>query len=505
MSQTQSLEVVDSLALLSLKVATNTFDLSSGMHHVSIRDQIVRAQLLVRDLQRGDPALESLLIVGGGVAGVFAALAAADLGVKEVVVVDVADQLFSLIRNVRERFVGPFMYEWPSAFFSDQSYPSHAQTPWRGSSMSPLHWKSAEPCSASDFAHLLTCKLDQRLRNSSIASPRIFLRVDRLDVKSFVRNFVRTEAIAAWDLLNGRARSARAEFSQGSVLDYQSRTHSPLRVRPQYVILASGMGQEDCTLVKVDATGNPYGGQNFTGQAFWANDSLRDSAKANEEIYIFGGGDGAMQDALRALTGTEHPLKILDHLQKDTATKVAIERHSAGLLALDRQGRQLATWTRGPESYQAIDKGCQVLASCLAQDSNVRRRVAEIRREGNGSVTLVVREPHFGKAYMLNRFLIHLFDACCKSGVQDGTPRMDFQLYFGWQPVGYRQIGTKHEVDIQELANHNNIRPCQPDVIVVRYGIERNSVPGTQMIQLSNRPSRQRTTLSRVELPFVAG
>nr|NLU60156.1 hypothetical protein [Pseudomonas sp. BIGb0427] len=53
-----SIKVVDSLSLLSLKVAPNVFDLSSGMHHVSIRDQIVRAQLLVRDLLHADPELK---------------------------------------------------------------------------------------------------------------------------------------------------------------------------------------------------------------------------------------------------------------------------------------------------------------------------------------------------------------------------------------------------------------------------------------------------------------
>ena len=61
-----TVEVVDSLSLLSLKVASNVFDLSSGLHHVSIRDQIVRAQLAVRDLKRGDKSLHSLLIVGAG-------------------------------------------------------------------------------------------------------------------------------------------------------------------------------------------------------------------------------------------------------------------------------------------------------------------------------------------------------------------------------------------------------------------------------------------------------
>ena len=113
---TNTIDVVDSLSLLSLKVASNVFDLSSGLHHISIRDQMVRAQLAVRDLKRGDPELDSLLIVGAGVAGIAAALEAEARGVRSVVVVEAAAQPFSLLRGVTERYIGPFMYEWPSSF-----------------------------------------------------------------------------------------------------------------------------------------------------------------------------------------------------------------------------------------------------------------------------------------------------------------------------------------------------------------------------------------------------
>lgn len=42
------------------------------------------------------------------------------------------------------------------------------------------------------------------------------------------------------------------------------------------------------------------------------------------------------------------------------------------------------------------------------------------------------------------------------------------------------------------------------DTLAVRYGIEPGSVPGAQLIQVRDRPSCQRTSLPRVELPFVA-
>lgn len=497
------MEVVDSLALLSLKVAPNVFDLSSGMNHVSIRDQIVRAQLVVRDLKRADPGLQSLLIIGAGIAGIFAALAAADLDISTVVVVDVADQPFSLLRGVTQRHVGPFMYEWPSPFFNDQSYPAHSHTPWSISSPSPLCWSSAQPCSADDFATKLTQELDSRLNTGYKRDPEIYLSVPKAAIQSFVRTFARIEAIAARNRLRNRGRGPRAVFDQTGCLDYKSRSSGSIRISPQYVLLASGMGREDCELVKTDDSGSLYTGPNFTGQHFWDNDHLLNGPTANKTIYIFGGGDGAMQDALRALTGYEHPLRFLQDLQQDPHTQSIIDGLSAQLLALDRQGRQYATWTRGAEAYEALDAGCKKLAEQLASDPHIQREVVGALRQGAGSVSLFVREGHFGKAYLLNRFLIYLIDTCCRRLMFGQQNRMTLSLHFSHQPVGYEHSGI-HEVSIQNLTT-GRVDLHFPDEIVVRYGIERHTAPGAQMIQVSDRPSRQRTTLARVELPFVAG
>ncbi|MFP3245845.1 MAG: hypothetical protein RXR20_14995, partial [Paraburkholderia sp.] len=71
---------IDTLALLGLKAKSNIFDLSSDLVHVSMRDQIVRAQILVRDLCAADPNLQRILVVGAGVAGISAAMAAGHAG-----------------------------------------------------------------------------------------------------------------------------------------------------------------------------------------------------------------------------------------------------------------------------------------------------------------------------------------------------------------------------------------------------------------------------------------
>ena len=150
----------NTLSILALKVAPNVFDISSGLFHISIRDQMLRARTLVRDLDKGNqlvlPAAH-VLIVGAGVAGVSAAMALGEL-VVETVVVDSAAEPFSVQKNVTSRFVGPYMYEWPSDFFDDQAFPPVSPSSlngWAslaGQKSEFLSNHSSSPVTASDAA-----------------------------------------------------------------------------------------------------------------------------------------------------------------------------------------------------------------------------------------------------------------------------------------------------------------------------------------------------------------
>nr|NLU60157.1 FAD-binding protein [Pseudomonas sp. BIGb0427] len=66
-------------------------------------------------------SLKELVIIGAGVAGMSAALTACELGIAKVVVLEASGEPFSLFKGLHSRHVGPFMYEWPSPFFNDQS------------------------------------------------------------------------------------------------------------------------------------------------------------------------------------------------------------------------------------------------------------------------------------------------------------------------------------------------------------------------------------------------
>lgn len=505
---TYTVEVVDSLSLLSLKVASNVFDLSSGLRHISIRDQMVRAQLAVRDLKRGDPGLDSLLIVGAGVAGIAAALEAVARGVRKVVVVEVGAEPFGLLRGVKQRYIGPFMYEWPSSFSGNQSYPDHGTTPWLGKSASPLQWKSANPVSAHTFAHMLTKDLLSKLHAMSAGgtSPlTICVNVNKRRISDFVMKFAKNESARAISRLQNQnpADSLRFGYWHESVWPLSNPAHAT--IEPQYVLLAAGMGKETIRLVKDDINQNPYGGANYDGKPFWANDNLLRQANLNRQISVFGGGDGALQDVLRALTHFAHPLHFIKFLAQDAPTKTALDGVRATLLSIDRQGRQFGSWTARNAEYRTVDASCMAVAKRLAQMPGVAKRVRAGIVLGKGTVSLFVRGQYFDKAYLLNRFLVHLIYACQGAAKGRWAGQVKFELFFQHRAIAYQGVpGGGHVVTILKEAAPVSSFYHTCDVIAVRYGIEPGSVPGAQLIQVSKKKSRQRTTLAQVELPFVA-
>jgi len=503
-----TVEVVDSLSLLSLKVASNVFDLSSGLHHVSIRDQIVRAQLAVRDLKKGDPSLQSLLIVGAGAAGIAAALEAVDQGVTNVVVVEAGNEPFGLLKGVRKRFVGPYMYEWPGSFSRNQSYPDHGRSPWAGHSKSQLEWNALAPMPADELAaqleqHLLTRLQD--IRNAGKTPPTICVNVGKERIRQFVKDFAKRESARSLSRLQRRSPAPPLQLGYYNALVWPNMIPAKATCTPQYVLLAAGMGAETVTLVKEDMWGERYSGPNYSGARFWSDDDLLNAGAENLQLSIFGGGDGALQDVLRALTRRNHPLELIAFLERDPTTKTALLRASPYLLDAERQSRQFGAWTQKNGEYATIDTVCQRLAKELAQQSRVARKVSRCIAFGKGTVSLFVRGKHFDKAYLLNRFLVHLIRACKLEHPAMWSGRMNFEVHFEQSAVAYAQASNgQHLVTIKRWDGSPPPEdPHTSDMIAVRYGITPGTVPGAQMIQVSPKHSKQRTTLARVELPFV--
>jgi len=501
-----AIQEVDCLSLLALKVAPNVFDISSGQHHVSIRDQTVRGQLLVRDLRRLDPTFKNLLVIGAGAGGAATAVAAAQAGL-EVRVIDAKSRPFWLQREVTQRFVAPFMYEWPSGFSDDQRYPPVDGAVWGATHPAAPPWDDSDPISADALASALEIWLSEQIAGQH-GRLRCWCGVDPDVAGEFVREFVATTTSNLWIKLAGRASPHPLPRFGADVVEWPGGAERYELFVPDYIVLAAGMGVEQ-TAIDGQVHGTP----------FWSDDTLRDAATVHQQIGIFGGGDGALQDVLRALTGHRHPLETLKLLRSNKKAGKALDAAAQRLATVESQGRLYACWTqgRGVDATARLDQGCRLIAQDAASDPDLRRGVLKcLRKRGRGKqgvVHHVVRELHFDKAYMLNRFLIYLIDATLNAAATRSTDRMDYRLMFGYT-TAYAAAKGKQPGPCRigiESRDGTHCHILDLDLAVVRFGLDRSKIgsgyteatAGLQMVQLSRKDSGQRTSLAQIPLPFA--
>lgn len=482
------IRVVDCLSLLSSKVAPNIFDLSSGQYHVSLRDQMVRARLLLGDIVAMDPDFSSLLVVGGGVAGLAVAVAAAEAG-KQVVVLEKSGYPLSKQVGVHSRFVGPFMYEWPWKFSRSQVYPPADPTCWPKFSSCPT-LMSSDPISAAEFARQVRLWFEKAL----VAHPHLHLAINLTpSIQERVKTFIKGGFASVGELDLADMNWRRAPPPAGSI-------------KPGYIILAAGMGAENCSLPGHDGF-KAVRGASFCGTPFWKDDRLREHAGAGRDVVVIGGGDGALQDVLRALTDDVHPLQTLRRLESCPVVKAFLLGVGERLQTIELQGRLMATWKWNPAVWESVDGLCSEVARSLAENSMVRGAVlGSLRRQkrgGDQKVTLLVKSGYFDKAYLLNRFLVHLISHVFKVAKTKSEPHDRIALNI----VLNAKIEGVQTRSVDRYTVYHDVGGVKGKVdaayVAVRFGIDRKTIPGLQMVHLSGDDQSQRTSLSRVPLPYA--
>lgn len=507
MPSTTNIDTVDSLALLSLKCASRTFDLSSRLAHVSMRDQIVRAQLLARDLRAFDEDARRVLVVGAGVAGTAFAMAAAAAGFN-VVLLEAEGSALKLQSAVTTRYVGPFMYEWPSAFHDDQAYPPKASRHLGDAPVTTPRWGEQQPVAASAMAGQYLDWLKTARAALGPDGPSLWFDVDKGQVKAFVHTFVLAASANFRRWMAGFALLPMPPLGVTSACrDPDNPPDAPALAVfvPDYVVLAAGVGQEKTSLPAGEGENEPA-----SGRRFWQDDDLKKPLAATQEIGVFGGGDGALQDVLRLLTQFDHPLELIAHLRQDAVVAALLDRERDALLAIEQQSRLIGTWTLGNAVFAGIDAACREVAERLAAEPALRKQLAQGMRPGRGFVRHFVRKSHFTKAYLLNRFAVHLI-ASSRAAAQalnekHGTGRVGYQLYFGAEAQA-SAVATSgrasKRIEVEVKLPDDRLENFEFDDVVVRLQLEDQAVGASQMIQLSARDNGLRTAIAQVPLPFV--
>lgn len=472
-TQQSGSRIGNGLSLLANKCAANTFDISSGMVYASMRDQIVRAQLLITDLHRPDSKRARILIVGAGIAGVTAAICAAELGM-EVVVLESENGAFQLQRGVTERMVGPFMYEWPSVMSESQSYPPLKGSLASGLTNSPT-WNASSPISADDLAKQLVLWYD------SVTPQYPDLRFCYEFPAELTRNYVQEFVDAYSSIRPAEALAGAPELILPSGEAFM----------PDYIVLAVGMGTERTHLI--DGTSEDE--NCVKGKRFWENDDFKSHKEMDWDVGVFGGGDGALQDVLRLVTNFNHPLQFIDALEA-APDSIAddLDVVLGELDSVEQQSRLLLTWST--DVYDLIDLKCQGIAARLMQKPSVISKVMSLIRPGKGTVTHVHRGKHFAKAYLLNRFCVHLIEFCMAHQKPPGK-------------VEYVRIKEQDATAASKNASGQTVVHLSGgddltlDKVAVRFGPNKMELEKRQIIKLSPGTRADRTSMSSIPLPYV--
>jgi len=485
---------LSALPLLAYKVGPNLFDLSSQMYRVSLRDQMHRAVALAESLVQGRQVERNsqVLIVGAGVAGVAAGIVLARHGVQ-VQIIDVSnDAPFALQRNVVDRSVGAYMYEWPLDIHASQQIPPAAASPlhfWTAGVDPALPCTNTYPAAPDALVGDWDAELNKSMKH---AGGQLRLQVGVLRGPT-------NAAISAWLAAQRLAFSRRLTHASHNIVvtggtPWRGFNAPFTPLRPRFVLLAAGMGTENCQLKDVGS-----GVVVFQGKSFWANDDIlkgQCGCASAPRVVVLGGGDGGLQDCLRALTSQPDPLVTWNDLLKTHRT--LLESHQPVLTSLEAQHAQTEIWAAAnavrSDAQRVLDEAYANAAGKLAQSASLAGEVIAQLRPDVKSVHLCIRENYFTKAYGLNRFMVHLFEQCLlQHGNRTDKERFkvirqcSFHSLSGAAPTWQVKFDTGLLLDAE--------------VLVVRYGADTSMLPG-QWLGLTRQDTVNRQELAAVPLPL---
>lgn len=432
----------ETLALLAHKIAPRQFDVSYRFQSISLRDQIVRSQTLVRslvELQLAKPdSTETgnyfqLLIVGAGAAGLAAAKEADDLGISFVLIEKGDVVPGGVLKSSAQRYVSPAMYEWPHPNHKEHSFPLNAPTLLGEPGSPSLPISMAEPLSIFEFGATI-----QELLAHDLArwEANLIAFIDEEHLQSGTRGILSrsttlpdesknalTNIASGGHGVTGNGGGVPANPTEASQLPpiwlRRNGTDNPgaFRFQFQYVIYAGGFPPET-QVFSPESKPNDW----YAHVPFWKPDQVGKLHLGFNEaprVGILGTGDGALQDALRCLMRPDrkHPLdlwnSLMDHKVgnwRPLSASLHVQQALAKVAAADSYTTGGSIWTKDKCIFKSLDAAFNAIIEDLlkVEGAKLAAAVNAAIRPDVKTVTVVTREGYFTKAYALNRFLLLL-------------------------------------------------------------------------------------------------
>ena len=479
-------------ALIAHKIGPFQFDVGFGAVNASIRDQIVRAQMIVRGIAAIIPSEKyrskerPLLICGAGIAGLAAATEADRLGLA-FIMIDKHGFPSGALAGKGQRYVSPTMYEWPADGFD-----AHRHPPANGAFLDaeqdtgfPLNFTS--PVTIEVVCDVLTNQVLPQLTDW--------------------KDYAAQEKPGPWYLPYTRIAPSTKDDLQALLEsptgDGATPTLPPILLnRPgvdqcvhvDWIIFAGGFAAEETT----------YAGKDFKTPPFWSQDDLAQAHFGMEDVprvsaFIAGAGDGAIQDALRCLVceAVPEPIMIWKALLPDPAPH-GVDALLNKILSLEQYCSTAFMWSGRKEVFESIDAAHADLARKLLKlVPDIAKKLSGILRCDVERVHIQRNRAYFTRCYPLNRFLIHLVKTVLDggAGVPDLSSRLCPQLTFGQGEVASADLSPGATPGSHVWKGHTYHR------VVVRTGAN-NKGHAYQTIGLTGiNPAR--THFGRIPPPFV--
>ncbi|WP_353099501.1 FAD-binding protein [Stenotrophomonas lactitubi] len=513
-SASKSDDALDVLTLLALKIAPRQFDLSYRFSNISIRDQIVRAQMLIQqllqlgavgaDADRADPHLSfDLLICGAGAAGLAAALEAERLGLRFVLMdTDARAGVGGVLRSPAARYVSAAMYEWPHSNHEDHRYPLRSAA--FGASKVALQLDMVAPLQAAQVGSAINAAYNTEVTNWT-------QRALNWGTQSYVRSescFVRDAKLESWskkrlqEMINGRVsvHGLPLKFRSLPALCVTSGGKMEAH-RFRFVVYAMGYAKEKNQYA--DGKDCPVA---YSNAGFWECDKILQPSLGfahSPRVAILGSGDGALQDVLRCLLKADHPLHAWEKIIANPAVAASVEISQAlrELATFDMHATMAATWSTSPRIFRRLDlrfaKVAKELLASAAVSAAVTSAVQGMLRSDIKEVVLITHSGYFSKAYALNRFLVILLYMVLKKTTAGSAPC----LLFRRGPVKNFSVAghaTMQRGGALQLTSGNE----EFDLIIIRGGLKTDTLDAfPHRIGLTGRDTG-RAGLGRIPLPI---
>lgn len=405
-------------------------ELGGRLAPVSVRDQMVRGAKVIRHAARvgligpGRP----LVVLGAGAAGVTAAMEAVRRGVQTVLV-ESRPTTFHLQRAASTRWLDPTAYDWPAVHWQRGSYP------WQPVP-TPLPWRA-------DMASALAARWTATLGTflAMLGSPSPFA------------------------VLLGYTARVPTPTPTDIVVPVGAPSGKTLLLRAGLLVSCTGFGKENTTA------------GTYTGAPFWSADSLLQPrcGQSAPVAVLSGGGDGALQDFLRAETGMKSARALIEHLMANVAGFTdAVAANAGDLQSAEDEARRAWQWNTLPtDDHETFGR---LHARYLAAISDIWTRcggslateVALLNTSRDVTATLVHPCHHFGNVYGLNRLLTLLV-----ARSRPGSVVADEGLV-GYVPATKMAAFAPRDCD---GSKGGTTRTSSFDVVVVRHGVAAATTP----------------------------